>query len=320
MGIVGMMYYAFTMDSRQTGDANTSYTFATADSSGECKQHNFTGISLLEYEPSDVVVDETQKMLIIPSQSKLTGLPLDGDTVEQQISVLGEVPGTDIEAITYANGMLYAVSESKGSSSLLALEPRVVGTRTYLDFVAQWKLEGRSLTEAMTFVPDENGGKLYISEGAMAGEDSHVYVYDVPSITTSGTNDELIDPIFQLNGKVLTSGIPEAPKMGSMTFFEEVLYILHDNARVVRGWNIESGAMVSEWILPRVEGRFDQQWEGMTLQRVSNMGMNMAEGKPGPSSSSVVLHMTLDSPPQIWSFKLNESKGTYTLPDCAAAY
>jgi hypothetical protein len=171
----------------------------------------------------------------------------------------------------------------------------------------------------MAYVPDDMGGKLYITDGTdTTGEDSHVYVYDVPTIAT---NNESIDPVFQLNGKVLTSGIINDPKMGSMTFFEDVLYILHDNARVVRGWNLKSGAMISEWTLPRVEGGFDQQWEGLTLERVSSMGRNMAQGEPDPNhASSVVLHLTLDSPPQIWSFKLKETERNYTLPDCAAAY
>lgn len=319
MGIVGLMYYGFTITmSPSQAIENTSYTVATADSLGECTRHIFSGISLLEYQPSDVVLDKTSKILIIPSQSKLTGLPLDYSG-EQQIIILGEVPGTDIEAITYAQGMLYAISESKGSSSLMAFESRLVGTRTFLDLVAQWILEGRSFTEGMAYVPDDMGGKLYITDGTdTTGEDSHVYVYDVPTIAT---NNESIDPVFQLNGKVLTSGIINDPKMGSMTFFEDVLYILHDNARVVRGWNLKSGAMISEWTLPRVEGGFDQQWEGLTLERVSSMGRNMAQGEPDPNhASSVVLHLTLDSPPQIWSFKLKETERNYTLPDCAAAY
>jgi len=49
--------------------------------------------------------------------------------------------------------------------------------------------------------------------------------------------------------------------------------------------------------------------------------MNMLRGEPDPTSaSSVVLHLALDTPPQIWSFKLKEMAGNYTLPDCAAAY
>jgi len=322
MGVIGLLYYTFNIGTTQ---ADTSlYQVVSEDPLGECKMHNLSGISLLQYQPSDVVLDDTAKMLIIPSQSKLTGLPLDYEG-EQEISVLVEVPGTDIEAITYAKGMLYAVSESKGSSSLLAFEPRSVGTQTIFDLVGQWKLEGRSFTEGIAYANDE---KLHISEGA-DGEKSHLYVYDIPTISvTSMTNEsiESIFPVYQLNDKVLTAGIaPEATKMGSMTFFEGILYILHDNARVVRGWDLTSGTMVSEWILPRVEGGFDQQWEGMTLQRISLMGRNMLRGEPEASSSSVVLHLALDSPPQVWSFQMKETGGTsaeknYALPDCAAAF
>lgn len=34
----------------------------------------------------------------------------------------------------------------------------------------------------------------------------------------------------------------------------------------------------------------------------------------------VILHLALDSPPQIWQFSMNEKKdGTFSFPKCAAA-
>lgn len=327
MGVIGLLYYTFNIGtSPNPSDSSPVYQVASEDPQGECKMHNFTGISLLEYQPSDIVLDETGDMLIIPSQSKVTGLPLDAEA-DPFVSVLGEVPDTDIEAVAFAKGILYAVSESKGSSLLLAFEPRAVGTRTVLDLVGEWKLDGRSSTEGMAYANDD---KLHISEGAdsVTGE-SHVYVYDIPAVVANSTDGEIesIFPLYQLNGKVLTAGIsPSEAKMGSMTFFEDVLYILHDNARVVRGWNLESGAMVSEWILPRVGKEFDQQWEGMALQRVASTeeNKNNLRGSTESSSSTVVLYLALDSPPQIWSFRMKEMDGeiakNYAFPDCAAAF
>ena len=97
-----------------------------------------------------------------------------------------------------------------------------------------------------------------------------------------------------------------------MTYFEGVLYVLHDNARVVRGWDVKSGTMTSEWTLPRVEGGFDKQWEGISLQRVP--------ARQG--TSSVTLYLALETPAQIWSFQLQEDETMekkFVLPECAAA-
>lgn len=318
MAMLAILYYSFTADSTSTESAG-SYQYASHDPVGGCQRHNFTGISLLEYQPSDSVLDETTNFLIIPSQSRITGLPLDyqGETVP--ISIMCEVAGTDIEAITYVRNVLFAVSESRGSSLLMAFQPRRVGIRTYFDLVSQWKLEGRSLSEGLAFIPDESGGKLFISEGAtVATQDANVYVYDIPSArssneTTFDDDVEAIYPSYHLNGKILTAGISDAPKMGSLTFFEGILYVLYDNARRVRGWNLDTGTMVVEWILPRVDGG-SHQWEGMTLQRLSS-----EDG--ASSSSSVLLHMTLDSPAEVWTFRLEETgESSYVLPACAAAY
>lgn len=159
-----------------------------------------------------------------------------------------------------------------------------------------------------------------------------MYIYDVPAPSILGVDEEEIFPVHQLNGKMLSAGIADAPKIGSMTYFEEILYILHDNARVVRGWDLRTGTMVSEWTLPRVEGggAFNQQWEGMSLQRVATSTARNAfvrGAKTMQPSSTVVLHLVLDTPPQIWSFQLQEVAGTseqqqsnYVLPECAAAY
>lgn len=143
--------------------------------------------------------------------------------------------------------------------------------------------------------------------------------------STLGVEEEDIFPVHHINGKMLTVGIANTP------YFKEVLYILHDNARVVRGWDLKTGTMVSEWILPRVEpgeGEFNQQWEGMSLQRVVTSTAQNAfvrGAKAMQPSSTVLLHLALDTPPQVWSFQLQEvstsgDQSSYVLPECAATY
>ena len=176
----------------------------------------------------------------------------------------------------------------------------------------------------MVYLPDlgGSGGRLLISADGATTVDgvvaSNILVFDVPTPSTFDLRfgNDILDtgatilPLYQLNAAILSSGIQLAPKISALTYFEDILYVLHDNARVVRGWDIATATMVSEWITPRVGGEFDKQWEGLAFQRRSD--------------SSVVVHMTLDTPPQIWSFAMQESvvsgKTVLSFPSCAQAY
>ena len=66
----------------------------------------------------------------------------------------------------------------------------------------------------------------------------------------------------RLNSNWLNQGLTDS-KIGSLTYFEGILYILYDNAQVVRGWKLETGEQVVEWLLPSttVSEEFDRQWE-----------------------------------------------------------
>jgi hypothetical protein len=183
----------------------------------------------------------------------------------------------------------------------------------------RWKLQGAANAEGIVYVPDlESGAKLLISaDGATTvdGVASNILVYDIPTPSNAVLLDsakvESISPLYQLNAAIFTSGIAPFAKVAAMTYFEDVLYLLHDNARVIRGWDMATGTMLSEWVTPRVGGVFDKQWEGLAMQRSGD-------------SSSVVVHMTLDTPPQIWSFAMQESivsgKTVLSFPNCAQAF
>lgn len=97
-------------------------TAALVAEPGCCVEHGFKGISLLEYQPSDVVVDELKNLLIIPSQSKITSIPLEINDTPPDVKVLVEVPGVDMESVALVNGRLFALSEDKDMSILLAFD------------------------------------------------------------------------------------------------------------------------------------------------------------------------------------------------------
>jgi uncharacterized membrane protein YidH (DUF202 family) len=120
-GIAASLYFAISLHA-----PIAISTAAVIPEPGKCMRHGFTGISLLEYQPSDVVVDEVRNMFIVPSQSKLTAIPMEISETPSELQVLTELAGDDMEAVTYVDGILYAVSEGKISSELLAFTWRPV--------------------------------------------------------------------------------------------------------------------------------------------------------------------------------------------------
>ena len=135
---------------------------------------------------------------------------------------------------------------------------------------------------------------------------------------------------------MITNGLEDG-KIASLFYFEGILYILHDNDRVIRSWEVSTGAFVSEFTLPLVsEGEaFAQQWEGFAIERntagnfAGSGGSDTAMRLRGstaqqrqeqpPPSSFLTVHLVLDSPPQIWSFAVEEGegKGQLIFPECS---
>lgn len=123
-----------------------------------------------------------------------------------------------------------------------------------------------------------------------------------------------------------------------MQIFEGILYVLYDNALIIRGFDLTSGVIVSDIKLPRVgysDGKFDKQWEGMFMERVTDgsstglsTGISVTSGLRGTAASSsssagqdqIMMHLTLDSPPEIWTFAMNHvNDKELSFPECAVA-
>lgn len=145
----------------------------------------------------------------------------------------------------------------------------------------------------------------------------------------------------------MSDGIIGNKKIAAIQVFEGFLYVLYDNARVIRSFDLATGDFVNELKLPRVgtsNGDFDKQFEGLFLERVENSetfsednsenasedvskdssdrrlrGINRALDEDG--KDQIKLHLALDSPPEIWSFVMQEDQHAkeYSFPKCAAA-
>ena len=118
-----------------------------------------------------------------------------------------------------------------------------------------------------------------------------------------------------------------------MFYFEGIAYVLHDNEMMMRAWDLDEGDLLAEIPLPRVEGGFSKEWEGVALERrevteeQSQSGSLLFDRKGNlrgseqeqPTESQLILHLALDTPAQVWSMvvKEGESRGDLILPPCA---
>lgn len=106
---------------------------------------------------------------------------------------------------------------------------------------------------------------------------------------------------------------------------------------VIRAWDLEKGKLLAEMPVPHVRDGASNQWEGLSLERrsvASYESDSFLGGGPVPSSgslrgrtqnsnngSALILHLTLDTPAEIWSILVEEgeSRGSLKFPSCAAA-
>jgi len=62
---------------------------------------------------------------------------------------------------------------------MLAFEPQNDKEQVRFQVVGEWKLKGTSFAEGMAYVPDNGGGKLYISDEVIDAKETNIRVYDI---------------------------------------------------------------------------------------------------------------------------------------------
>ena len=109
---------------RQDYDEFGGMMVATA---GVCVMRNLdlgpsSGISMLEFEPSDVILEKERNIIIVASLDEIialpAGLPTDKASIDSPIQILHQFPrGTeDLEGLEIIDRRVYAVSEGKANS------------------------------------------------------------------------------------------------------------------------------------------------------------------------------------------------------------
>ena len=296
---------------------------------GLCFQHLNNGISNLGYQPSDVMVDQDRGILLVPSLAHIVGHSTTRLTT--RVVTLAEIPGADLEGLTNVGDRVFALSEAVsevGKSSLL--------------FELAWQNEGQlgvvqhfdlgakdSDNEGITYIPDASGesGSLCVDRGG-----GRLDLYNLPPPSQNSPQGfyqhnnvapQRLTRRDGLNQKLITNGLKDG-KIAGLHYFEGILYVLHDNDKVVRSWEISTGTLLSEFTLPQLPGgSFDQQWEGFAIERNNGNFPPLANGsgnlRRSGNNPSLKIHLALDSPPQIWSFAVDEgeTKGKLVFPECS---
>ncbi|CAJ1968579.1 unnamed protein product [Cylindrotheca closterium] len=315
---------------RNNGDAEPE-VLAFRPEAGVCMEHDVSSFSPLEFEPSDALIDEDRNLLLVPTLSEIYGFPLPEWNNQGQLAipegssatVVARVERGDFESATFVDAnTLYAVSEVATATPDMAavvysFQRNLLGN---FEISGQWKLATPE-PEGMAFVQQGGTSSLYISglQGTTNAPSATIQKFSVPEPNGLTQAVQGSRPALRasrlLNTKLLDEDM-EDPKIGAMHYFEGILYVLHDNARVVRAWDIATGTFQAEWQLPNVPNSNGMQWEGMSLQRVQRSSSAL-RGSDG--DSILLLHLTHDTPAAIWSIVVEEGsvRGSIVFPECA---
>eukprot|EP00985_Skeletonema_marinoi_P023848 scaffold16119_cov83-Skeletonema_marinoi.AAC.3 len=162
------------------------------------------------------------------------------------------------------------------------------------------------LVEGMAYIPSPNcfARPTLVLAGLASDYSLRMNTYDFPPPGNSPVENPVTLTSAGLNHNIFSRDLGFSPqKVAAMQYFDGLLYLLFDNAMLIRAFDSD-GNMIQETKLPVAVEGFEKQWEGMELQR---------------KDGDLILHLALDSPPQVWSLKLESVQGGagWKLPPCA---
>ena len=106
-GIGSILYYS--MGGRDAYSGSGMY-----EVEGQCTTVPFTGISLLEFQPSDITIDRGRGVSIIASNNQVIAIKLDDDDDDdddKSVHVVADVTNGDLEGVVLVDDLLFVVSE-----------------------------------------------------------------------------------------------------------------------------------------------------------------------------------------------------------------
>lgn len=285
---------------------------------GVCVQRHLGGdISMIEFEPSDIIVDEKRGQLLIASLNEIVaipdGIPRSEEENNVDVKLLYNFPegGEDLEALEIINDDIFAVSEKSSRSELITLQRQDDDTLMPImrHSISTPAAEGMAYISTPNWFSNEKP-RLVVAGVESNGSDHLgntlndliMDSFQLP-LPESSLEDPQSAPSIKINDKIFGGTLKDA-KVSAMQYFDGLLYLLFDNAQMIRSFD-SNGNIVQEINLPIAVEGFEKQWEGMRLQR---------------KDGELLLHLALDSPPQVWSLQLIEKDGIghWELPSCAS--
>ena len=279
---------------------------ALVQQEGVCvKRHLGGDINLLEFEPSDLTIDKTNDLLLVASPNEIIAIPDGMSTSMEDAKILyqSESGEEDFEAIEIIDEILYAVSEASEMNNMSDIVEFGAGPEGRLVQTSRWKT-GTPRVEGMALVPAPWFARPRLLLAGLSGSSNlRMHSYDFPLGDSSVENPITLAPT-RLNSDLFSRNLSRQ-KVAAMQYFEGLLFLLFDNAQLIRAFDF-NGNLVQEMRLPVAVEGFERQWEGMELQR---------------KDGQLILHLALDSPPQVWSLLLEENvqgRVGWKLPSCAS--
>jgi len=271
----------------------------------------------LELQPSGVIVDESKGLILVPTNNRIIalrdGLPSE-DMNRDPVNVVASLKGTDIEALQYVGDYIFALSEAGKGAEIIALQWVYDSDEGgQLKEIHRWMVS-EAAPEGIAMVPGEEGasysGDVLIAQTSIKVFDLDSFQFDVDTVDETST----------ISNKLIARGLKD-PKVGSMQYFEGLLWVLFDNSHVMRAFDLKTGSILHEIQLPVAEVGSESQWEGMYLQRIANNDRigGLRGNSETTTNTTLILHLALDTPAQIWTLRLNEigENGQWSLPSCA---
>ena len=102
-GIGSILYYSMGGQAAYNGSG-------MYEVEGQCTTVPFTGISLLEFQPSDITIDRDRGVSIIASNNQIIAIKLDDDD-DKSVHIVGGVTNGDLEGVVLVDDLLFVVSE-----------------------------------------------------------------------------------------------------------------------------------------------------------------------------------------------------------------
>ena len=268
-----------------TASSTTSTNSIEPSQSIRCKQVQFTGLSMLLFQPSGLM--QHNGMFLVPSKNTVVEIPISG----------GVGQSTVYESFDFEDGVIvkdyeFLLAEDAAAIVQVNLTTKaIVATFSYKNF----DKEGSFDAEGLAFVPDAtlaatqlsptlSGSHQFGGLFLMGTHDGNVYLLDLGNVNDTKSG---VIKVGELNAQMLAEGLTGVD-LGGRRIIKKVvtdtLFLLRDNSRQLSAWDFITGRKIGTWATPGNS----TQWEGVLVM--------------GTELSRLTVSLAKDSPPELWSF------------------